>query len=106
MSSGLNNNFLLQILLGVHGNGLTHLVFMPPTRISAVIEIFCPPGFAHDYQWTTRALGMTYFGVWNDTYFTREPEVRYPECFQGDGIMVWAGVVVEIVEGRVRGRFD
>ncbi|EDR00740.1 uncharacterized protein LACBIDRAFT_333819 [Laccaria bicolor S238N-H82] len=62
------------ILLGVHGNGLTHLVFMPPTRISAVIEIFCPPGFAHDYQWTTRALGMTYFGVWNDTYFTREPE--------------------------------
>lgn len=58
----------MQILLGVHGNGLTHLVFMPPTRASTVIEIFYPGGFAHDYQWTTRALGMSHFAVWNDTY--------------------------------------
>ncbi|EDR00800.1 uncharacterized protein LACBIDRAFT_312988 [Laccaria bicolor S238N-H82] len=46
-----------QNLLGVHSNGLTHLVFMPPTRISTVIEIVYPPGFTHDYQWMTRALG-------------------------------------------------
>ncbi|KAJ6505732.1 hypothetical protein C8R47DRAFT_1066629 [Mycena vitilis] len=45
------------ILLGVHGNGLTHLVMMPPTRVSTVIEMFYPGGFAHDYQWTSRALG-------------------------------------------------
>jgi hypothetical protein len=31
-------------------------------------------------------------------YFTDDPEVRYSECFQGDGIVVWAGVVVKIVE--------
>jgi hypothetical protein len=31
---------------------------MQPTRISTVIEMFYPQGFAHDYQWTTRALGM------------------------------------------------
>ncbi|KAK0472482.1 hypothetical protein IW261DRAFT_1424309 [Armillaria novae-zelandiae] len=48
------------IMLGVHGNGLTHLLFMPPTKVSAVIEIFYPGGFAHDYQWTTRALGMSH----------------------------------------------
>jgi hypothetical protein len=41
---------------------------------------------------------MMYFGVWNDMYFTDDPEVRYSECFQGDGIVVWAGVVVKIVE--------
>ena len=29
--------------------------------------------------------------------------VRYPECFQGDKIMVWVGVVVQVVEGRVGG---
>ena len=54
-------------MLGVHGNGLTHLVMMPPTRVSAVIEMFIPGGFAHDYEWTTRALGMRHFAVWNDT---------------------------------------
>ena len=40
---------------------------MKPTRVSAVVELFYPGGFAHDYQWTTRALGMGYYGVWNDT---------------------------------------
>ena len=41
---------------------------MNPNRYSTVIEIFYPGGFAHDYEWTTRALGMTHFAVWNDTY--------------------------------------
>ena len=57
----------VQILLGVHGNGLSHLILMPRTNVSAVIEMFYPGGFAHDYEWTTRALGMRHFGVWNDT---------------------------------------
>ncbi|THV02700.1 hypothetical protein K435DRAFT_775344 [Dendrothele bispora CBS 962.96] len=55
------------ILISVHGNGLTHLLWMPPTTsISAVIEIFYPGGFAHDYHWTAKALGMAHFGVWGD----------------------------------------
>ena len=37
--------------------------------------------------------------MWNDTYFTHDPE-----CFQGDRIMVWAAVVVWVVEGRVGAR--
>ena len=57
---------VFQIMLGVHGNGLTHLVFMKPNRASTVIEIFYPKGFAHDYHWTTRSLGMTHVAVWND----------------------------------------
>ena len=39
---------------------------MPITPISTVIELFYPEGFAHDYEWTTRSLGMKYFAVWND----------------------------------------
>ncbi|CAA7259230.1 unnamed protein product [Cyclocybe aegerita] len=55
------------ILLGVHGNGLTHLVLMKPNRYSSVIEIFYPGGFARDYEWTSRSLGMRHYSVWNDT---------------------------------------
>jgi hypothetical protein len=55
-------------MLGVHGNGLSHLLFMKPSRVSAVIEMFFPGGFAHDYHWTSRALGMDHYAVWNDKY--------------------------------------
>ncbi|KAJ8515197.1 hypothetical protein ONZ45_g7336 [Pleurotus djamor] len=93
------------IMLGVHGNGLTHLVLMPQTRISTVIELFIPGGFAHDYQWTATALGMTHYGVWNDTYFTGgETQVAYPEGFQGDSIPVYGPTVAQLIEDRVEGR--
>ncbi|TFK65300.1 hypothetical protein BDN72DRAFT_801277 [Pluteus cervinus] len=93
------------IMLGVHGNGLTHLVFMPPTRRSAVIELFYPGGFAHDYEWTSRALGMRHYGVWNDTYFTHPnaPQVDYPEGFQGDSIPVHGETVAKIIEDHIKG---
>jgi hypothetical protein len=35
-------------MLGVHGNGLTHLLWMPATPRSAVIEMFIRGGFARD----------------------------------------------------------
>lgn len=54
----------------MHGNGLTHLMLMAPTPVSTVIEMFYPGGFAHDYEWTTLALNMKHFAVWNDTYAT------------------------------------
>ncbi|TFK33086.1 hypothetical protein BDQ12DRAFT_448647 [Crucibulum laeve] len=94
------------ILLGVHGNGLTHLVWMPPTRASTVIEMFYPEGFAHDYQWTTRALGMSHFAVWNDTHRTypNKPEVNYPEGFQGNEIPVYAPTIIQLIEDRVDGK--
>lgn len=55
-------------MVGVHGNGLTHLVAMATTPISTVIEIFYPKGFVFDYRWPTTALGMKHFGIWNDTF--------------------------------------
>ncbi|KAJ6568481.1 hypothetical protein B0H19DRAFT_1133372 [Mycena capillaripes] len=97
------------ILLGVHGNGLTHLVMMQPTRISTVIEMFYPKGFAHDYQWTTRALGMKHFAVWNDTYRTEglgegKPGVHYPDPgFQGNFIPAHGPTIAKLIEDRVEG---
>ncbi|THH27706.1 hypothetical protein EUX98_g6483 [Antrodiella citrinella] len=94
------------ILLGVHGNGLTHLILLPPTPISTVIEIFYPGGFAHDYEWTTRAMGMKHFAVRNDTWAShpRTPVVAYPEGFQGTQIPVHAPTIVKIIEDRVAGK--
>ncbi|KXN85218.1 hypothetical protein AN958_11493 [Leucoagaricus sp. SymC.cos] len=93
------------IMLGVHGNGLTHLVWMKPTRVSTVIEMFYPDGFAHDYQWTSRALGMAHFGVWNDTHFTHPniPHVDYPEGFQGNKIPIHGPTVAKLIEDRIEG---
>ncbi|KAL4078327.1 hypothetical protein V8B97DRAFT_1252296 [Scleroderma yunnanense] len=91
------------ILLGVHGNGLSHLILMPRTRVSAVIEIFFPGGFAHDYEWTARALGLRHFGVWNDTYFTEDntPRVKYPDGFQGSSIPAHGPAIANLIEKRV-----
>ncbi|KAJ7065573.1 hypothetical protein C8F01DRAFT_1126133 [Mycena amicta] len=97
------------IMLGVHGNGLTHLVMMRPNRLSTVIELFYPGGFAHDYQWPTHALGMRHFAIWNDTWHTDgigegKPGVAYPEGFQGEHIPVHGPTVAQLIEDRVGGR--
>ncbi|KAJ7212041.1 hypothetical protein GGX14DRAFT_621446 [Mycena pura] len=97
------------VLLGVHGNGLTHLVLMQPTRISTVIEIFYPQGFAHDYQWPTRALGMKHFAVWDDTFRTEgvgegKPDVAYPDAFQSDSIPAHGSTIAKLIEDRVEMR--
>jgi hypothetical protein len=52
-------------MMGIHGNGLTALLWMKPTIRSAVIEFFFPGGFARDYQWTAETLGIHHFGVWD-----------------------------------------
>ncbi|KAG8959901.1 hypothetical protein FRC00_001135, partial [Tulasnella sp. 408] len=94
------------IMLGIHGNGLTHLVWMPVTPLSTVIEIFIPHGFAKDYEWTARALGMRHYAIWNDTYFTHpdEPRVDLPEGFQGNQIPAHGPSIAKLIEDRVEGR--
>jgi hypothetical protein len=55
-------------MMGVHGNGLTALLWLKPTPRSTVMEFFYPGGFAHDYEYTTRALGMVHYGFWGNRY--------------------------------------
>ncbi|WWD07339.1 hypothetical protein V865_005437 [Kwoniella europaea PYCC6329] len=94
------------IMLGVHGNGLTHLLWMPATPRSAVIEMFFKGGFARDYQWTAHALGLKHFAVQHDVSFTSPnlPKVDYPEGFQGTSITVDGKVVADLIEDRLAGR--
>ncbi|KZT61478.1 hypothetical protein CALCODRAFT_447436 [Calocera cornea HHB12733] len=58
------------VLMGVHGNGLTSLVWMRPSPHSAIFEFFMPGGWFRDYEITARSLGMMYRGFWNDTSFS------------------------------------
>ena len=55
-------------MMGIHGNGLTSLLWMKPTPQSTVMEFFFPEGYAHDYEYTTRGLGMMHFAFWNSRY--------------------------------------
>ncbi|PCH45121.1 hypothetical protein WOLCODRAFT_106109 [Wolfiporia cocos MD-104 SS10] len=91
------------IMMGVHGNGLTSLLWMRPTPRSTVMEFFYPEGFAHDYEYTTRALGMVHYGFWNDRSFTRPdvPPVNYPEGFQGNSIPVDGAAVARLCRERL-----
>lgn len=87
------------IMMGVHGNGLTALLWMHPTPRAAVIEFFYPGGFAEDYEWTARALGITHYGFWGGQHFSSPdlPPRAYPEGFQGNEIPIDGEAVANLV---------
>jgi hypothetical protein len=92
------------IMMGVHGNGLTHLLWMNNLNPRAtVMEFFYPGGFAHDYAFITHSLNMRYFGWWNDKRFTFPtlPDVAYPEGFQGNSIPIDGKAVAKLIEQRL-----
>ena len=114
-----------QVLVGVHGNGLSHLLWLAPSRYLTVVEIFFPGGFAYDYEWTARAMRGKHFAFWNDTYvfdlsyrpeaavdirflryhtYPDNPPVAYPEGFQGTSIPVHGPTVAKVIEDRLDGK--
>jgi len=91
------------IMMGVHGNGLTALLWMKPSPRHTIMEFFYPQGFAYDYEWTTRALGMTHYGFWGNRTFTSPatPPVNYPEGFQGNDIPIDGKLVAKLCLERL-----
>lgn len=49
------------VMIGVHGNGLTNLLWLPPGAF--VLEIFVAGAHHYDYQLFAELAGHTYFGV-------------------------------------------
>lgn len=107
-------------MMGVHGNGLTSLIWMKPSPRSTVIEFFFPGGFAFDYEYTTRALGMVHYGFWGNElvdwsysyvrslilptrYFTSPalPDPKYVEGFQGNSIPLDGEAVARLCHERL-----
>ncbi|KAJ7164692.1 hypothetical protein C8R43DRAFT_946492 [Mycena crocata] len=91
------------ILMGVHGNALTSLLWMKPNPRSTVMEFFYPGGFAHDYEYTARALGIKHYGFWGDEAFTSPdlPLPAYPEGFQGNSIPLDGEAVADLCIQRL-----
>jgi hypothetical protein len=77
---------------------------MAPTRLSTLVEIFGPPGFAHDYEWTARTLQIRPYSIWNDTSF-EYPDLPVPQTpekeFQSNNIPLHAEFVVDLIEKRL-----
>lgn len=61
------------ILIGVHGNGLSHLLFLPPN--SSVIELFPPDNHHLDYRVFAATRGLDYYGIlYGENRFIEEKE--------------------------------
>lgn len=53
------------ILLGVHGNGLSHIAWMKPNVGGAVVEFFFDYPFYYDYATLSQLFGLQYLALWN-----------------------------------------
>ncbi|KAF8886772.1 hypothetical protein BD779DRAFT_606449 [Infundibulicybe gibba] len=96
------------IMLGVHGNGLTHTIWMPPSPRSTVFEIFIPEGYLFDYEMLARNMGHRHYAVWNDTFATYpkgayHKGVKYPEGFHGNQIPVFGPAIALRIRERLVG---
>jgi hypothetical protein len=65
------------LLLGVHGNGLSHALFLPDQ--AAVIEILPPDSMILDYRLFSEARGLRYYAI-SPTYGVVDRETAYRGC--------------------------
>ncbi|CAA7268594.1 unnamed protein product [Cyclocybe aegerita] len=96
------------IMVGVHGNGLTHQIWMPPSARSTVIEIFYPETYLHDYSMLARNMGHKHYAVWNDTTLTYPAGQWFKgvnegtrDNFHGNSIPVHGKTVADLVRQRL-----
>jgi hypothetical protein len=87
-------------LLGIHGSGLTHSLWLPATKRSTIVEIFYPGGWARDFYTIATALGHHHLGV-AGTEIIRAQEypltMVVPEGFHGNAIPADAATVMKCV---------
>jgi protein O-GlcNAc transferase len=96
------------IIVGVHGNGLTHQLWMQPSLRSAVFEIWAPPSYVWDYEMLARNMGHKHYGVHNDTFITFPKGtfyegVKFGDGFHGNSIPVYGPAVANKIRERLIG---
>ncbi|KAK8850331.1 hypothetical protein IAR55_004248 [Kwoniella newhampshirensis] len=97
------------IMMGVHGNGLSHQLWMKPG--SAVIEIMAMTGFARDYAILSEMMGHEYHAVHYNETFTpdkwRRPDgwaIGQGEDFHSSRITVDGKWIAELIRGMAKAR--
>ncbi|KAF9525434.1 hypothetical protein CPB83DRAFT_859556 [Crepidotus variabilis] len=94
------------VLIGLHGNGLTHQIWMPSSPQSTIIEIFYPKMYLHDYEMLALNVGHKHYAVWNDTFVTYPEGETFPGTRTGPElhsvtIPVQGQTVAQIVRERL-----
>ncbi|KAG2003080.1 hypothetical protein CC2G_003713 [Coprinopsis cinerea AmutBmut pab1-1] len=94
------------ILVGVHGNGLTHQLIMPPSLRSAIFEIMDPPSYVFDYEMLARNMGHKHYAVHNDTLLTypkgkTHNGIHFTDGFHGESIPVYGPVIADMIRRRL-----
>ncbi|TFK41769.1 hypothetical protein BDQ12DRAFT_395632 [Crucibulum laeve] len=92
------------ITIGVHGNGLTHQLWMPSSRRSTVIEIVYPGSTDFDYWMLSQNVGHKHYLVWNDTIKTINPhdKVKILDGFHDNAIPVHGEAVANLIRSLLR----
>ncbi len=67
------------VLLGVHGNGLSHVLFLPTG--GTLIELFPKDSFRSSYRMITQSRGLNYFGWIDPSGWISDKEAETLGCF-------------------------
>ncbi|KAF8960157.1 hypothetical protein BDZ97DRAFT_2040215 [Flammula alnicola] len=93
------------ILLGVHGNQLTHQLWMPPSPMSTVLEIVWPKAYVFDHEIISRNMGHKHYAVWNDSLVDPKGSyyegIMYGDEFNSNAIPVYGPEVAELIKLRL-----
>ncbi|KAG8913296.1 hypothetical protein FRC01_004618 [Tulasnella sp. 417] len=98
------------VLLGVHGAGLTGLLWMQPTNQTTVVEFLAPGSFSEDFEVVARMVGIKHFTVWGDkpmTYPSLPDKSKLPARgrsleFDSNEIPVDADAVVALIKRQLQ----
>ncbi|KJA21540.1 hypothetical protein HYPSUDRAFT_1088140 [Hypholoma sublateritium FD-334 SS-4] len=101
------------IMIGIHGTGMTHQLWMPSSPRSTVIEFFHPNAYPNDYELLARNVGHKHYAVWNDTYATHSkiPESGIVEygtrlSLNKDPIPIHGPTIAEIIRRRLTSKIN
>ncbi|KAF8996217.1 hypothetical protein BDQ17DRAFT_1284597 [Cyathus striatus] len=93
------------VLIGIHGAGLTHQLWMPATPKSTVIEIMHPNNYLYNYLMIALNMGHKHYMIWNDTVLTKEDSPEYGHTndhFDNRAIPLHIPTVMSLVREQLR----
>ena len=93
------------VMLGAHGSGLAHALWMPPDPKAMVLEAFKEGGFARDYGLAASMLGFKHVSMWGGQSFDfadAPKQQTFVDGFHGKDIELDAEAVLALIKGRLQ----